>query len=54
MSKEEKKKAEVEATPIVDPIDAFIARRLKSINEIPNAALRKTLAHNVLLNRKGK
>lgn len=54
MAKTEKKdEVKVEETK-VDPTDAFISRRLKAINQIPNKALAKAIAEKVLLNRKGK
>lgn len=53
MAKTEKKtEAKVEVK--VDPTDAFISRRLKAINNIPNKALARAIAEKVLLSRKGK
>lgn len=53
MAKTEKK-TEAEAEVKVDPTDAFISRRLKAINNIPNKALARAIAEKVLLSRKGK
>lgn len=53
MAEKKEKKAEVEEKKF-DFTEAFINRRLKAINQIPNPRLRKTLAEAVLLNRKGK
>ena len=51
MAKETKDVKKIEETK-VDTTESFIARRLKGINELPNAALAKALAEKVLLNRK--
>lgn len=48
-----KDKPKVEETK-VDSTEAFISRRLKGINELPDRALAKALAEKVLSNRKGK
>lgn len=48
MAKEETKATETK--PVVD-VEAFIARKLRAINQMKNKALAKTLGERVLKNR---
>lgn len=49
-----KDKPKVEEVKKTDPTEAFISRRLRGINELPDKALAKALAEKILSNRKGK
>lgn len=44
------KETKVEQKPVVD-VEAFIARKLRAINQMKNKALAKTLGERVLKNR---
>lgn len=50
----EKKKEKKEETPKVVDVDAFIARKLRIINELDSDAEAKFLAERVLSNKRGK
>lgn len=51
---EKKEKTETKETPAVVDVDAFVARKLKDINELENEADAKFLAARVLNNKRGK
>ena len=53
MAEKVEKKTETKKTPAVD-VDAFVARKLKDINELENEAKAKFLATRVLDNKRGK
>lgn len=50
----EKKKTETKETPVEVDVNAFVARKLKDINELENEAKAKFLATRVLDNKRGK
>lgn len=50
----EKKKEKKEETPKTVDLDAFIARKLRVINEMESDAKAKFLAERVLSNKRGK
>lgn len=50
----DKKKAEKTETPEKVDINAFVARKLKAINELESEAEKRFLAQRVLNNKRGK
>ena len=51
---DKKEKAEKKETPVEVDVNAFVARKLKDINELPSEARATFLADRVLSNKRGK
>lgn len=49
----EKKEEKAVEKPVVD-IEAFIARKLKAVNEMDNRAMARDLAKRLMMNKRGK